>query len=98
MSNLEKFQFSTLIAKNHIEIKEADLPKIKNDEVLIKQEACNICTTDYQQWEGKREHQGYPMAGGHECSGTVIQNGTKDDNFFINEDKVSININYINYI
>src|SRR5699024_991453 len=94
MSNLEKFQFSTLIAKNHIEIKEADLPKIKNDEVLIKQEACNICTTDYQQWEGKREHQGYPMAGGHECAGTGIQTGRKVENSFKIGDKVSIIYDY----
>jgi L-iditol 2-dehydrogenase len=45
------------------------------EEVLVKQEVCNICTTDYQQWMGLRESRGYPMANGHESAGTVIEAG-----------------------
>ena len=46
----------------------------------VKQLACNICTTDYGQWLGLREHQGYPMAGGHEGSGVIkaVGEGVKD--------------------
>ena len=36
----------------------------------------NLCTTDYQQWMGLREHQGYPMAGGHEGAGVVVEVGS----------------------
>ena len=46
-------------------------------DVLIKQETCNICTTDYGQFMGFREHQGYPMAGGHEGSGIIVKKGSK---------------------
>jgi L-iditol 2-dehydrogenase len=45
------------------------------EEALIKQDVCNICTTDYQQWMGLREGRGYPMASGHESAGTVIEAG-----------------------
>jgi L-iditol 2-dehydrogenase len=48
---------------------------MKDNEVIVKHLACNICTTDYGQWLGLREHQGYPMAGGHECSGIVVAKG-----------------------
>lgn len=48
--------------------------------MLVKQLACNICTTDYGQWLGLREPQGYPMAGGHEGSGVIeaVGEGVKD--------------------
>lgn len=51
------------------------MPVMGPDEVLVKQEVCNICTTDYQQWLGQREGRGYPMAGGHESAGTVLAVG-----------------------
>ncbi len=67
--------FGYLAEKKNAKIKEIPMPELAEDELLVKQEACNICTTDYQQWLGLREHQGYPMAGGHECSGIVIAKG-----------------------
>jgi len=67
-----------VLTKAHtLELVTLPLPEIGEDEVLIKHETCNICTTDYGQWLGKREHQGYPMAGGHEGSGIVIAKGAK---------------------
>ncbi len=51
------------------------MPAMGPDDVLLKMEACNICTTDYQQWQGLRNHQGFPMAGGHEWSGVVVEKG-----------------------
>lgn len=73
----DSFRFGALTEKGNAVVKEGTLHALNDDEILIKQEACNICTTDYQQWQGKREHQGYPMAGGHECSGTIIAIGAK---------------------
>ena len=57
-----------------------EIPDMGPDDVLVKQLVCNICTTDYGQWLGLREHQGYPMAGGHEGSGIVeaVGSGVKD--------------------
>lgn len=76
----EKMRFSVLTEKGHAEVRERKLPEIGTHQVLVKQLACNICTTDYGQWLGLREHQGYPMAGGHEGSGVIeaVGEGVKD--------------------
>jgi L-iditol 2-dehydrogenase len=89
-----KMRFAVLTEKGHAEVRVKNLPKLKQDELLVKQEACNICTTDYQQWLGLREHQGYPMAGGHEGSGIVIAKGDKVGNAFEVGDRVSILYDY----
>ena len=76
----EIMRFSVLTEKGHAEVRERKLPEIGTHQVLVKQLACNICTTDYGQWLGLREHQGYPMAGGHEGSGVIeaVGEGVKD--------------------
>lgn len=75
MEEIKKMKFSVLTEKGHAEVRERNLPEMGSDDVLVKQLACNICTTDYGQWLGLREHQGYPMAGGHEESGIVMAIG-----------------------
>lgn len=67
----KKMRFGCLVKDHVAEVRERDLPEVGPEEVLVKRLANNICTTDYQQWMGLREHQGYPMAGGHEGSGIV---------------------------
>lgn len=68
-------RFGVLTEKKHAEVRQRPIPEMGPDEVLVKQNACNICTTDYQQWMGLREGRGYPMASGHESSGTVVKVG-----------------------
>lgn len=66
-----------ILVKDHLaEVQERDLGEVKENQVLVKMLACNMCTTDYQQWLGLREKQGYPMAGGHEGAGIVEQVGS----------------------
>lgn len=65
-----------LTEKGNAKVIDRELPELKSDQVLIEVEKCNLCTTDYQQWQGLREHQGYPMAGGHENTGIVIGKGS----------------------
>ena len=43
----EKMRFSVLTEKGHAEVRERKLPEIGTHQVLVKQLACNICTTDY---------------------------------------------------
>ena len=57
------------------EIHEEPMPEMGPRDVMLKMETCQICTTDYQHWLGLREHQGFPMAGGHEWSAIVIAKG-----------------------
>lgn len=59
------------VAEVHTEPLEAMGP----EDVVIQMETNNICTTDYQHWDGLRNHQGFPMAGGHEWSGIVVAKG-----------------------
>lgn len=73
----EKMRFGCLVKKGVAEVRERPLPEVGEHQVLLKMKACNICTTDYGQWLGLREHQGYPMAGGHEAAGVVVQVGSK---------------------
>ena len=53
-----------------------DLPELQPNEILLRMETCNICTTDYQQWMGLRDHYGFPMAGGHEFCGIIVAKGS----------------------
>ncbi|BBM18868.1 alcohol dehydrogenase [Enterococcus avium] len=81
----DKFNYGVLVKKGQAEVHEEVLREVGDDEVLVKQDACNICTTDYTQWLGLREHQGYPMAGGHEGNGLVIKKGKNVKEFEIGD-------------
>ncbi len=62
------------------ELKEADIPQIKDDEVLIKVKACSICGTDLHifEWDAWAESRiKTPMIFGHEFSGEVIEKGSQ---------------------
>lgn len=75
MAEYDIMRFSCLTSAGQTELRERPLGEIGPLEVVVKQLCCNICTTDYTQFQGKREHQGYPMAGGHEGSGIVVAVG-----------------------
>lgn len=75
MSEIKKMRFGVMVEKGKIEVRERELPELGEFDVLVKQDTCNICTTDYTQYLGFREHQGYPMAGGHEGAGHIVALG-----------------------
>lgn len=73
--------FGVLTGVKKAEVHQRTLPELGDNEILVKLQTCNICTTDYGQWLGLRNHQPFPMAGGHENSGIVVEKGkrVKDD-------------------
>lgn len=73
----QMMRFACMIHKECSVTMERPIPELGPHEVLIRQIACNICTADYGQWLGQREHQGYPMVGGHEGCATVEAVGSK---------------------
>jgi len=75
-----KMNYGVILDKKKAEVHQKDIPAVKDDEVLINNKACNICTTDYQQWAGDRMHQPFPMAFGHENSGVVVKVGKEVSN------------------
>lgn len=74
---IKTMRFACLTKKGCADIRERPIPELGPHDVLVKQISCNICTTDYGQWLGLREHQGYPMAGGHEGCGYVEEIGSE---------------------
>lgn len=72
-----KRKSAVLKAKKTSEIVDRDLGESGDNEVIIKNWYCTLCTTDYQRWMGLREHQGYPTIGGCENSAKVVKTGKK---------------------
>lgn len=66
-----KIHFGVIVRGHVAEMHEMPFPKIGSTDIVVKLKANNICTTDYQQWMGLRDHQGFPMAAGHECAGCI---------------------------
>ncbi|MEW6035841.1 MAG: L-threonine 3-dehydrogenase [Candidatus Micrarchaeota archaeon] len=66
--------------KEGLELREAPVPKIKDDEVLIKVKATSICGTDihiytWDQWAQNRIGKNLPYIFGHEVAGEVVELG-----------------------
>ncbi|MGI6665161.1 MAG: zinc-binding dehydrogenase [Christensenellaceae bacterium] len=78
-------KFAAIMEPHVAEVHEEPVGEMGPRDVFIKMETCNICTTDYQHWDGLRNHQGFPMAGGHEWAGIVIGKGELVQNFEIGD-------------
>jgi threonine dehydrogenase-like Zn-dependent dehydrogenase len=61
-----------------IEIQELPIPKIKEDEVLMKVRANGLCTNDLRDYTGDTKWS-YPRVGGHEFSGEIMEIGSAVD-------------------
>jgi len=85
----EKLYYAAIMEPGKIAVHEMPMPELKADQVLIKVEKINICTTDYQQWAGLRNHQPFPMAAGHEFVGTIAAKGEAVHKQFQIGDRVS---------
>ncbi|HWQ80027.1 MAG TPA: zinc-binding dehydrogenase [Anaerovoracaceae bacterium] len=91
--DIKKVKFGVLVLKGAAEVHEMELPPLGDDEILIRQLVCNICTADYTQWMGLRENQGYPASLGHEGAGIVIEKGKNVRNLEV-DDFVALANNY----
>lgn len=72
---VSKMRFAVIEKEKIVTIHERPIDSMGDKEVLIKNQACNICTTDYGQWLGLRNHQPFPKAAGHEAAGIIIAKG-----------------------
>ena len=71
----DKIHFGVIVKGHVAEMHEMPFPEVGPTDIVVKLVANNICTTDYQQWLGLRDHQGFPMAAGHECAGNIVAMG-----------------------
>lgn len=68
-----KMRRSVITAPGSLEIREIPIPDPGPDQVLVKVHSCAICTWEQRMYTGAEPM--YPMAGGHEVSGTVVKTG-----------------------
>jgi len=64
-------------APNVMELKQVPIPKLNDDEVLIKVKYCGICGSDWSIYTGKYVPDRLPLVTGHEFFGTVAEVGSK---------------------
>ena len=71
---LDKARVAVLTAARKIEVKEFELPDLKDDEILVEVEGCGICGTDVHEWKGDPFGL-IPVVLGHEGSGKIVAMG-----------------------
>jgi L-iditol 2-dehydrogenase len=62
-----------------LEVAETADPKIGDDEVLIRVEACGICGSDVHGYDGSSGRRIPPIVMGHEAAGTIVEVGSGVD-------------------
>ena len=59
-----------------LELRELPLPsRLGPDEALLRVEACGICGSDYEQYQGVMPNLPFPLIPGHEPVGTIVEIG-----------------------
>lgn len=74
----ETYKVAVIANEKKVEIVERELKKPVGRQVLVKVEACAICTLEQRVYAGSMKR--YPFAGGHEMAGYVAEVGDKVGN------------------
>ena len=65
-----------MTAPGRIETGELPDPVIGEDEILVKLKSCGICTLEQRIYSGALK-MAFPIVGGHEAAGEIVELGTK---------------------
>src|SRR3989442_9825425 len=72
---------AVLVRPKTIELREFARPAIGADDALLRIEACGICGSDYEQYEGAapqhEDYTQYPVIPGHEPLGVIEEIGAQ---------------------
>ncbi len=71
--------------KKNLVLKDIPIPRINQNEVLIKVEACGICRTDLHILDGELLNPKLPLVMGHQIVGRIEKIGVKVKGFKIND-------------
>ncbi len=92
MSN-ERIKQAVFTGPGELEFVEIDMPKLKDNQVLVKIKSCAICTVEQRLWRGTDiGSMRYPMVGGHEAAGEVVAIGEKVRQEFKVGDRVVLGV------
>lgn len=83
-------KFGVITGVRQAEVHQRPIPDFNDDEVLIRMETTNICTTDYGLWTGARTTRPFPQVGGHENSGIIEKVGTNVPAYYKVGDRVGV--------
>src|SRR4030067_3738181 len=69
-----------VVAPRKFEVRDVPMPKITDDEILVKVAACGVCTSDMATYLDSfspevSARRTFPRRGGHQPSGTVAEVG-----------------------
>ena len=79
-----QYKSAYMLGPKNLQLKEVDLPTIKDDQALVKVEAAGICGSDVECFEGNSGEGRYdiaPYTPGHEWSGEIVKVGSKVEEF-----------------
>ncbi len=65
---------AVLSGPGRMEIRDVDDPVMEKDEILIKLKSCGICTLEQRLFTGAMKLH-YPLVGGHEAAGEIVEVG-----------------------
>ncbi|NLM46877.1 MAG: zinc-binding dehydrogenase [Firmicutes bacterium] len=79
-----------IVAPRQFEIREVPLPTISDDEMLVKIEACGVCSSDMTAYkdtysEEMKKQMPFPRRAGHEPAGTVVEGGRNVKGFSVGD-------------
>jgi len=79
-----------IVAPRKFEIREVPMPRIGEDEMLVKIEACGVCSSDMPAYanslsEEMKKRNPYPRRAGHEPAGTVVEVGRNVKGFKVGD-------------
>jgi threonine dehydrogenase-like Zn-dependent dehydrogenase len=71
-----------IVAPRKFEIRDIPMPTVSEEEMLVKVEACGVCTSDMPGYvdslsEEMKKRRPFPRRAGHEPSGTVVEVGKR---------------------
>jgi 2-desacetyl-2-hydroxyethyl bacteriochlorophyllide A dehydrogenase len=70
-------KIAVLCAPRRLDVIDAPVPQIEDDEVLVRVAYCGVCASELDLWEGKAGSSIFPRFPGHEVSGIVEQIGAE---------------------
>jgi L-iditol 2-dehydrogenase len=86
----EKMRVAVITDIRQVELREVPVPEPSAGEILVKTQACGICTWEQRTYTGQDHETRRPFAGGHEFSGIVSALGPKTKTDLKVGDRVSV--------
>ena len=80
--NKEKMKVAMYYNNNDVRIEEMQIPKINDEEILVKVQACGICGSDVMEWYRIKKA---PLVLGHEMAGDIVKVGKNVKKFKVGD-------------